>query len=304
MSTARRTRWVHLAWIVPVAAGLGTGVVLGARWLRAQPATVEFLTQYSGFAALPAGAPEGFPAWLGVLHFLNALLLLLVIKTGWQVRTGRRPEGYWTRRNTGAAHTKGAPNRIPIRQALHLSLDALWVLVGAVFVVLLLVSGHWMRLVPVGWDVIPNAISAALQYASFDWPLEQAWTSYNALQLLTYFITVFIAGPLALLSGLRLSPAWPRAWTWSERVLPLGAVVRVHLGVLAWFAVFTIAHVTLVFATGALRNLNHMYASRDDQSWIGAVVFAASLVATAGAWLVARPVFIRPILARFGTVSR
>ncbi|WP_421014458.1 FAD-binding protein, partial [Glutamicibacter creatinolyticus] len=46
-----------------------------------------------------------------------------------------------------------------------------------------------------GWDVFPNALSSALQYASFDWPLENSWTNYNALQMITYFLVVFVAAP-------------------------------------------------------------------------------------------------------------
>jgi hypothetical protein len=36
-----------------------------------------------------------------------------------------------------------------------------------------------------------------------------------------------------------------------------------------YFVVFTIVHVTLVLATGALCNLNHMYSGSDAQNWRG-----------------------------------
>ena len=62
----------------------------------------------------------------------------------------------------------------------------------------LFVTGQWMRIVPTSWDVFPNAVSAALQYVSLDWPTENGWVNYNALQLLAYFTTVFIAAPLAI----------------------------------------------------------------------------------------------------------
>ncbi|MEU5849212.1 hypothetical protein [Saccharopolyspora shandongensis] len=47
------------------------------------------------------------------------------------------------------------------------------------------------------WEVFPNALSAALQYASLDWPTENGWVHYNALQQLAYFTTVLVATPLA-----------------------------------------------------------------------------------------------------------
>ena len=101
------------------------------------------------------------------------------------------------------------PRRLSITVWLHNAFDIVWVLNGLVYVVLLFVSGQWLRIVPTSWDVIPNAISAALQYASLDWPTENGWVNYNGLQLLAYFATVFIAAPLAIITGFRMSVLWP-----------------------------------------------------------------------------------------------
>jgi hypothetical protein len=46
-----------------------------------------------------------------------------------------------------------------------------------------------------------------------------------------------------------------------------------------------VPHTTLVFTTSLLRNLNHIYASRDDSSWIGFGVFAISMVIVAVGWV-------------------
>jgi hypothetical protein len=70
-----------------------------------------------------------------------------------------------------------------------------------------------------------------------------------------------------------------------------------------WFLVaFTAVHVFLVLATGAVRNLNHIYAVRDDQSWAGVVVFAVSLVLTGALVAALRPPVVRWAAARTGTV--
>ncbi len=55
--------------------------------------------------------------------------------------------------------------------------------------------------------MFPNALSLLIQYLSLDWPTDQGWVAYNGLQLLAYFITVFVAAPLALITGLGMSPA-------------------------------------------------------------------------------------------------
>ncbi len=59
----------------------------------------------------------------------------------------------------------------------------------------------------------------------------------------------------------------------------------------------------LVFATGALRNLNHMYGGSDQVNWTGFWIFVASLVVIAAVWIAARPLVLAPIARLFGKVS-
>jgi Thiosulfate reductase cytochrome B subunit (membrane anchoring protein) len=305
-STARRetSRLRPLVWVVPaVLIGLAA-IVLGARWLRSLESVQQFLASYPGSSTLPAWAPVGFPAWVAVLHGLNVLFMLLIVRSGWQLRGKGRPAAFWKRNNNGLIRTPGQPVRIGLTLWWHLTLDALWVTCGVLFTILLFSTGQWVRIVPVHWDAIPNALSAALQYVSLQWPTEDGWTNYNALQLLTYFITVFVAAPLALLSGLRLSPGLARWWRPVDRRFTLGAARVLHVTVMVYFVAFTIVHVTLVLATGALRNLNHMFGLRDDTTWIGFAIFAASLVVMAAIWLLVRPALLRPVASLTGSVSR
>jgi thiosulfate reductase cytochrome b subunit len=246
----------------------------------------------------------GFPAWLAWQHFLNGFFLLLIIRTGWQVRTTTRPSGHWTRNNKGLIKTKNPPTKITLELWLHLTLDAPWILNGLVFVVLLFATGQWMRIVPTSWDVIPNALSAALQYASLNWPTDNGWVNYNALQLLTYFATVFIAAPLAFISGIRTSPAWPKKAPALNKAYPMELARAIHFPVMIYFVAFIVVHVFLVLATGALRNLNHMYGGSDDAGWFGFWVFVASVAVMVAAWFLARPLFLRPIASLMGKVSR
>jgi thiosulfate reductase cytochrome b subunit len=300
----RRSRWIHLAWIIPVALVVAALIVLAAQWLRAQPAGQDFLASYPGQSALPAGAPVGFPAWLQWQHGLSAFLLLFIVRSGWTIRTQGRPDTFWVRRNDGRIRTKGQPIRITLMTWFHLSLDVLWILNGAVFYVLLFATGQWMRVVPVHWDVVPNALSALLQYASLDWPVANGWANYNALQLVTYFGVIFLLAPLAILTGLRLTPGLSVRWRRLDRAFPLRVAARIHVIVLVLLVVFVAVHVFLVFATGALHNLNHMWAGRDDASWIGAIVFAAFVVVCVVGWFAFSPVVLRAIAGTMGAVRR
>lgn len=294
---------MQLAWIPLAIIALAAGV-LAARWLRELPDVQAFMTEFPGESHLPEGTPVGFPAWVGWQHFLNSFFILLIIRTGWQVHTNQRPAAYWTRNNTGVLRTTTAPKKISLDLWLHLSLDALWVLNGVVFFVLIFATGQWSRLVPTRWDVFPNAVSAALQYASLNWPTENGWVNYNGLQLLTYFTTVFIAAPLALITGIRMSGVWPQNATLLNKAYPVEVARAIHLPIMFYFVLFVVVHVTLVLSTGALRNLNHMYAGNDSGSWVGFWMFAASLVVMIVGWIAARPLLLRPLASLTGKVTR
>ncbi|MCR2824567.1 cytochrome b/b6 domain-containing protein, partial [Microbacterium sp. zg.Y909] len=91
-------------WAGVVIVGGGALLVAAAmavffvRWFLSLEFMQEFLATYPGEYHLPEGAPIGFPAWLGWQHFFNAFLMVLIIRTGLQVRTEKRPTVFWTPR--------------------------------------------------------------------------------------------------------------------------------------------------------------------------------------------------------------
>jgi thiosulfate reductase cytochrome b subunit len=281
---------------------VATVLVLATRWFLSFDPVQEFMARYPGEYHLPEDAPIGFPAWMGWQHFFNVFLMVLIIRTGLQVRQQQKPPAYWS--------SKRSP-KVSLNLWLHQSLDVLWLINGVAFVVLLFVTGHWMRLVPTSWEVFPNAFSAGLQYVSLDWPTENGWVNYNALQQLAYFVTVFIAAPLAAITGYRMSAFWPKQAASLNKIYPADWARKVHFPVMLYFVVFIFVHVALVFSTGALRNLNHMYAAQGSvdptafaSNWTGFWMFAVSLLVIAGAWVTCRPILVASIARLFGTVSR
>jgi thiosulfate reductase cytochrome b subunit len=276
---------------------MAAAAVMLVRWLLGLEFMQDFLATYPGEYPLPEGAPVGIPAWLGWQHFFNTFLIVLIIRSGLQVRTEKRPRVFWSPRN----NHKG---KISLSLWFHQSLDLLWLINGVIYVVLVVVTAQWMKIVPTSWEVFPNAISAALQYASLDWPTENGWVNYNSLQQLAYFVTVFIAAPLAAITGVRMSKLWPANARTLNRIYPVEWARAVHFPVMLYFVAFIVVHVTLVLATGALRNLNHMYASQDVVSWTGVWIFGASILVILVAWIAARPTVLAAIARIFGKVSR
>jgi thiosulfate reductase cytochrome b subunit len=291
-------------WIVAAAAAvlLVVLIVVVARLIRFSAAGEAFVADYSGTAPLPAGTPIGLPAWAAWQHGLNAVFLLFTVRSGLRIHRAGRPSTFWTRRNDGAVRTRNAPIRIAIDLWSHYVADTLWLLNGVLFVVLAVISGHWARIVPTDWAVVPQAVSAGLQYASLAWPSENGWVNYNALQQLSYFVVTWIAAPLAVLTGLRAAPGFAARLRFLDARFPLRTAKRIHWWTMWFLVAFTAVHVFLVLVTGAVRNLNHIYAVRDDDSWAGVVVFAASLLLTGALVAALRPSVVRWFAGRTGTV--
>ncbi|MFC6174750.1 cytochrome b/b6 domain-containing protein [Subtercola frigoramans] len=277
-----------------VAAGI---LVLAARGLAGLDVMRDFMTTYPGETPLPDSAPVGIPAWLGWQHFLTVFFMVLIIRSGWQVRTQKRPDVFFTSR-------RPISRKISLSLWFHQSVDLLWLINGVIFIVLLFATGQWMRVIPTSWAVIPNALSAALQYASLMWPTEDGWVNYNSLQVLAYFVTIFVAAPLAIVTGFRMSALWPARAARLVRLYPVEWARALHFPVMLYFVFFIIVHVTLVLATGALRNLNHMYGGQDAVNWVGFTIFSASIAIIGGVWFAARPIVLAPLAGLFGKVGR
>lgn len=295
----RRPTWTQAIAVLFGAAALGVlaaAAVALVRTLLSLPFLQDFLAAFPGEYEPPIPVEPGFAPWVNWAHFFNMFLIVLIIRSGLQVRTEKRPSVFWTPRN----NPKG---KISLNLWFHQALDILWLLNGVIFVVLLFATGHWVRIVPTSWEVFPNALSAALQYISFDWPHENGWNNYNSLQQLAYFVTVFLAAPLAAVTGFRMSGLWPKKAERLSKAYPVEWARALHFPVMLYFVAFIIAHVALVMLTGFLRNLNHMFAAQDAATWTGFWVFIASLVVIAIAWVAARPLVLAPIAKAFGKVS-
>ncbi len=313
------SRWFNLLWLVPIGfLALIVGVAV-AKELRGLGSVQSFIERSPGTVEPPKGQ-EGIPAWVGWQHFLNLFMMTFIIRSGIQIMTDH-PRLYWTRHSTpgkewfrfqkqvpddplwtakqdsvslpGQIGLPGIRHSIGLARWWHLGLDVLWLVNGAVFYVMIFATGHWQRLVPMSWDHLPNAASVALQYLSLDWPTDDGWVAYNSLQVIAYSITVFVAGPLAIVTGLGMSPALSTRFKRISSVLSIQTARSLHFLVMVWFLLFIVMHVTLVFTTGVRENLNYMYASRSDDSWVGLWIFAASMVVVIVGWVAATPFTLR-----------
>jgi len=165
---------------------------------------------------------------------------------------------------------------------------------GLVFYVLLFATPHWRRLVPTSWDVFPNAVSE-LDPVPVAELANRKWLGRLQQPAAARLLSSPCSSPPPSLSSLgsAMSPALSTRFKRISKVLSIQTARSLHFLVLAWFLLFIVIHVTLVFTTGLLRNLNHIYAGRNDNSWVGFWIFAASMVVVIVGWVAATPFTLR-----------
>jgi DMSO/TMAO reductase YedYZ molybdopterin-dependent catalytic subunit/thiosulfate reductase cytochrome b subunit len=313
-------RWVSTLWALPIGATALIILIAMAQSLRELPGIRAFIANHPGIAQSAPSVDSGFPWWLQIQHFVNMFFMLFIIRAGIQILADH-PRLYWRRDCTPGTDwfrfqipvpkgrvwtSKDDAVTIPgwlglpgIRHSLglarwwHFSVNLLWVTNGALFYVLLFSTDQWRRVVPLTWEVFPEALSTAIQYASLNFPVDHSWTRYNGLQQLSYFVTVFVAAPVSIVTGLLQSPAISNKLGWFGRVFNRQAMRSAHFLSFAWFVLFILMHGIMVFITGLRQNTNHMFGGVDDASWTGFPLFALAMAVMIAAWLLASPLTIK-----------
>jgi sulfoxide reductase catalytic subunit YedY len=283
-------RWYSTLSLLPIGFVGLLGAIAGAQGLRHSDWCKSFIERYPGIAQQAPSIDSGFPPWLRWAHFFNLFLMTFIMRSGVQILADHPrlywnvgctpgtewfrfqrpvPQGrVWTAKDDSVTLPKwlgipGLRHSIGLARWWHFSVNLLWVANGIVSYVNLFRTDQWKRLVPITWAVFPNALSTAIQYASLDFPPEKSWTRYNGLQQLTYFITVFVAAPTMVATGLMQSPAISNKSGILGRIVHRQAARSIHFLSFFWFLFFITAHITMVFVTGLRPNLNHMFAGKE-----------------------------------------
>lgn len=313
-------RWINTLWALPIAAIALLVIVAAAQSARELPSVQEFIRVYPGIAQAAPSVEAGFPWWLRLQHFLNMFFMMFIIRAGIQILADH-PRLYWRRDSTpgtewfrfqhevpsdriwtakddavtlpGWLGIPGLRHTIGLARWWHFTVNFLWTLNGVAFYVLLFVTDQWLRIVPLTWDVVPSALSTAIQYASLNFPVDEGWTRYNGLQQLCYFATVFIAAPVSIITGLLQGPAISNKLGLIGKILNRQVARSIHFLSFIWFLLFIAAHGAMVFVTGLRANTNHMFAGVHDKSWSGFWLFLPAMAIVAIAWLWVSPFTIR-----------
>jgi thiosulfate reductase cytochrome b subunit len=183
-----------------------------------------------------ATGPVIHPLWVRVTHWINALAMLMMIGSGWQIYDASPLFGF------------EFPSQIALGNwlagALLWHFAAMWLLVinGVVYVTLGILTGRFRRkLFPIPpRQVISDFIAALHGKLSHD-----DLTVYNAVQKLLY-LGVLLAGIVIVLSGLSI---WkPVQFQWLTAFFGGYNTARyVHFAAMTSIVAFLTVHVVLAF---------------------------------------------------------
>ena len=297
---------VRLSAVLPLVVPVGLLVVAAyVQWLTIGLPPLPAVREITPATATE---PYGFPPWIGITHYVNLLFLVLLARSGLQILMDH-PRLYWNVHCTpGTEWIRFTPVQVPLDRPYTAKDDAryltpwiglpggrhtlglarhwhfvsalFWVLNGAIYVSLLFITDHWRRIVPTSWNVFPDAWAVFVHYATFHLPPEpDGFYRYNALQQLSYFGVTFVLAPLSILTGPSMSPALVNRFRWYRKLPGNRQVGRsIHFLVLCGYALFVIAHVTMVLITGFARNMNHIVIGTDDLLRFGMYIGLSGLV--------------------------
>jgi len=248
----------------------------------------------TAIVGITATSPKGFPGWLCLSHWVNFFFLILIIRSGLSIladhprlywNNGCAPDSEWIRFTpvkvpddrvwtakedarylNPIAGLPGYRHSVGLARCWHFITVPFFLLNGAVFIALLFFTNQWKRLVPVSWQIMPDSWNVFVHYATFHMPIEpNGFYHFNALQQVSYFVVVFILAPIALLSGMGMSPAIENRFHWFPRLFGNRQGARsAHFFVMLAFVGFIIIHVAMVAATGLSRNMNHITVGTDN----------------------------------------
>jgi len=174
------------------------------------------------------------PRWVRICHWINALAILVMIGSGWQIYNASPLFGFVFPREIALGNW--------LAGALLWHFAAMWVLVinGVIYVTLGIVTGRFRRKL---YPIRPSEVVADLKAAATFKLSHDDFSHYNAVQKLLY-TGVILAGVVIVLSGLSI---W-KPVQFQELTALFGgydAARYVHFLAMAAIVGFLIVHVAL-----------------------------------------------------------
>ena len=203
-------------------------------------------------------------------HWINAAAVIVLLMSGLTI-SNAHPRLYWGQfgANLDAAWIElprfpgwaTIPSMYNLALARQWHLAFAWVLAFGLLIFLLwsLFNRHLQKDIALSRaEVTPRHLWADIKkHLSFDFHSSEA--RYNPLQKITYSLVLFGLIPLAILTGLTLSPGMNAAWPWLLDLFGGRQSARsLHFIAAAGLAAFIAVHLILVILAGPINEIRSM----------------------------------------------
>jgi Ni/Fe-hydrogenase b-type cytochrome subunit len=205
-----------------------------------------------------------------IWHWVNAVAIFVMLMSGLMI-SNAHPRLYWGQFGANMDHAwlelprfpgwATIPSTYNLALARHWHLAFAWVLAFGLLGYLLwsLVNGHLKKDVALSRaEVAPKHLWEDIKkHARFDFHEEEA--RYNPLQKITYSLVLFGLIPLAIMTGLTLSPGMNAAWPWLIDLFGGRSTARsLHFLAASGIAAFIVVHLLLVILAGPINEIRSM----------------------------------------------
>ena len=209
-------------------------------------------------------------------HWINAVAVFVLIGSGLGI-SNAHPRLYWGAYGANFDHAWLELPRfqwwITIPSSYNLAISRRWHLFFALvlgfallgYMVWSLLNRHFRRDLALRRAELTPAHVAADVRAHLDFRFHDPEhpRAYNLFQKLSYIGVIFVALPLAILTGIALSPGMNAAWPWTLDLLGGRQSARsIHFIAATAIAAFTVVHLALVILAGVGNEVRSMLTGR------------------------------------------
>ena len=308
-------------WIRPsILIGIGIAILaaIAAAWIEVAVAGLPHIPAVPQIYPNNFAGPHGFPVWVRYCHFFNFFFVTMLIRSGLSILMDH-PRLYFNDGCTpGSEWIRFTPLKVPRDRVWTAKDDARYIspsgrarrATGTQSVLRgfgtsstftassspAFSSSSCSSIPSSGGVSCPLRRSSSCRHGThgcttrhFTCPPEpNGFYGYNALQQIAYFTVVFVFGPLAILTGIAMSPAVVNRFPWYARIFGGRQSARsIHFLTMFSFLAFLVVHVTLIVMTGFARNMNHIVLGTDDQRHLGMYLGFVGIGVVVLSWVVA-----------------
>jgi thiosulfate reductase cytochrome b subunit len=173
------------------------------------------------------------------------------------------PDGQVLARGFPSWTTIPSTRSLAVGRRWHLFFAWAWVINGVCYLLWSLASRHLSRDLAMqrrDWRGIPKSI---VDHLRFRHPAGDEALRYNPLQKLAYLFVIFVLAPLAVLTGLSMSPQMGSVMSWFMGAIGGRQSARtLHFVAMSLFVLFALVHVVMVVYAGPINEMRSMITGR------------------------------------------